>query len=156
MYRDGKVEIIANGEGQRTTPSVVAFAKNGERIIGDAAVRQAARNPNGTVYDAKRLIGRKFGDKVVQDDIRSWPFQVKKGNNGDCEIELPNGKSMVPQEVSAMVLQKMKESAENYLGDKVTKAVITVPAYFNDSQRQATKDAGQIAGIEVRHSLWGS
>ena len=150
VYRDGKVEIISNSEGQRTTPSVVAFAKDGgERIIGDAAVRQAARNPSGTVYDAKRLIGRKFEDKTVQDDMRGWPFKVKKGKNSDCEIELPSGKTLVPQEVSAMVLTKMKEAAENYLGDKVTKAVITVPAYFNDSQRQATKDAGAIAGIEV-------
>lgn len=150
VFQHGKVEIIANDQGNRTTPSYVAFTDT-ERLIGDAAKNQVALNPQNTVFDAKRLIGRKFGDAVVQSDMKHWPFQVV--NDGDKPKVQVNYKgesrSFFPEEISSMVLTKMKEIAEAYLGHPVTNAVITVPAYFNDSQRQATKDAGVIAGLNV-------
>lgn len=148
--RDG-VQIIVNSEGKRTTPSYVAFTES-ERLIGDAAKNQAARNPSNTVYDAKRLIGRKFKDPTVQDDMKHWPFKVVEGADGKPMIEVSvqgNQKRLHPEEISAMVLQKMKDAAESFLGHPVKDAVITVPAYFNDSQRQATKDAGAICGLNV-------
>ncbi|XP_021074091.1 heat shock 70 kDa protein 1A [Mus pahari] len=150
VFQHGKVEIIANDQGNRTTPSYVAFTDT-ERLIGDAAKNQVALNPQNTVFDAKRLIGRKFGDAVVQSDMKHWPFQVV--NDGDKPKVQVNYKgesrSFFPEEISSMVLTKMKEISEAYLGHPVTNAVITVPAYFNDSQRQATKDAGVIAGLNV-------
>ena len=145
------MQIIENAEGKRTTPSFVAFAES-ERLVGDAAKSQAARNPANTVFDAKRLIGRKFQDASVQQDVGHWPFKVVRGKDDKPMIEVTyqgEKKRFHPEEISAMVLQKMKESAEAYLGQKVTDAVITVPAYFNDSQRQATKDAGAICGLNV-------
>ena len=151
VWQNDRVEIIANDQGNRTTPSYVAFTSD-ERLIGDAAKSQAAANPANTVFDAKRLIGRKFGDASVKSDMSHWPFTVKPGTADKPLIEVNfNGetKTFSPEEISAMVLQKMKATAEAYLGTKVTDAVITVPAYFNDSQRQATKDAGLIAGLNV-------
>lgn len=151
VWKDGRVDIIANDQGNRVTPSYVAFSST-ERLIGDAAKNQASMNPTNTVYDAKRLIGRKFSEKIVQDDVKLWPFTVKADSNDKplIEVEYMDGqKTFHPEEISAMVLTKMKETAEAYLGEKVTQAVITVPAYFNDAQRQATKDAGAIAGLEV-------
>ncbi|KAI4878371.1 hypothetical protein NFI96_008154, partial [Prochilodus magdalenae] len=150
VFQHGKVEIIANDQGNRTTPSYVAFTDT-ERLIGDAAKNQVAMNPNNTVFDAKRLIGRKFDDPVVQSDMKHWPFQVTSdGGKPKVQVEYKGEtKSFNPEEISSMVLVKMKEIAEAYLGQKVTNAVITVPAYFNDSQRQATKDAGVIAGLNV-------
>ncbi len=150
VYINGNVEIIANSEGNRTTPSYVSFGA--ERLVGDAAKSQAASNPTNTVFDAKRLIGRKFNDTVVQNDIKNWPFKVKEGSGGRPVIVVEHEgetKEFLPEEISAMVLQKMKATAEAYLGQPVKDAVITVPAYFNDSQRQATKDAGAIAGLNV-------
>ena len=150
VFQHGKVEIIANDQGNRTTPSYVAFTDT-ERLIGDAAKNQVAMNPNNTVFDAKRLIGRKFDDAVVQADMKHWPFTVMS-DAGKPKIQVEHkgeNKSFYPEEVSSMVLVKMKEIAEAYLGQKVSNAVITVPAHFNDSQRQATKDAGVIAGLNV-------
>lgn len=147
---DSAVEIIANEQGNRVTPSFVAFTSE-ERLIGDAAKNQAALNPKNTVFDAKRLIGRAFDDESVQKDIKSWPFKVIDVN-GQPQIEveyLDETKTFSPQEISSMVLTKMKEIAEAKIGKKLKKAVITVPAYFNDAQRQATKDAGAIAGLNV-------
>ncbi|MBI4830107.1 MAG: molecular chaperone DnaK [Candidatus Lindowbacteria bacterium] len=138
--------VIANSEGGRTTPSVVAFTKTGERLVGTVAKRQAITNPENTVFSIKRFMGRKFGE--VGSEIKLVPFKVTAGPNSDCQV-VAGGKTHRPPEISAMILQKMKQSAEDYLGQKVTQAVITVPAYFNDSQRQATKDAGKIAGLEV-------
>ena len=151
VWQNDRVEIIANDQGNRTTPSYVAFTAD-ERLIGDAAKSQAAANPANTVFDAKRLIGRKFGDASVKADMQHWPFKVKPGTADKPLIEVTaNGetKTFAAEEISAAVLQKMKATAEAYLGDKVVDAVITVPAYFNDSQRQATKDAGAIAGLNV-------
>lgn len=150
VFQHGKVEIIANDQGNRTTPSYVAFTDT-ERLIGDAAKNQVAMNPNNTVFDAKRLIGRKFEDSVVQSDMKHWPFQVvSHGGKPKVQVEYKGEtKAFNPEEISSMVLVKMKEIAEAYLGQKVSNAVITVPAYFNDSQRQATKDAGVIAGLNV-------
>jgi heat shock protein 1/8 len=151
VYRNGTVEIIANDQGNRTTPSYVAFTES-ERLIGDAAKNQTAANPTNTVFDAKRLIGRKFDDPAIQQDMKHWPFKVKRGPNDKpiiCVNYKNEEKELSPEEVSSMILTKMKETAESYLGHPVTKAVITVPAYFNDSQRNATKDAGIIAGLEV-------
>ncbi|CAL8301950.1 unnamed protein product [Merluccius merluccius] len=150
VFQHGKVEIIANDQGNRTTPSYVAFTDT-ERLVGDAAKNQVAMNPDNTVFDAKRLIGRKFDDAVVQADMKHWPFAVTS-DAGKPKIRVEHkgeNKSFYPEEVSSMVLVKMKEIAEAYLGQKVSNAVITVPAYFNDSQRQATKDAGVIAGLNV-------
>jgi len=152
VWINGKVEIIPNDMGERTTPSYVAFTET-ERLIGDAAKNQVTRNPTNTVFDAKRLIGRKFVDSLVQEDIKLWPFKVVKEENGDRPQIVVNfmgtDKKFFAEEISAMVLQKMKKIAEDYLGMEVKEAIITVPAYFNDSQRQATKDAGQISGINV-------
>ena len=147
----GKTKIIENSEGARTTPSVVAYTDNGV-LVGAAAKRQAVTNAKNTVYAAKRLIGRKFEDKEVQKDIGIAPFSIVKADNGDAWVEI-NGKKISPQEISAEILKKMKQTAENYLGEKATEAVITVPAYFNDSQRQATKDAGRIAGLDVKRII---
>ncbi|UJR10044.1 hypothetical protein I4U23_014266 [Adineta vaga] len=150
IFQNGKVEIIANDQGNRTTPSYVAFTDS-ERLIGDAAKNQVAMNPNNTVFDAKRLIGRKYDDTTVQADMKHWPFKlVNDGGKPKIQVEYKNElKSFTPEEISSMVLTKMKETAEAYLGTNVSKAVITVPAYFNDAQRQATKDAGVIAGLNV-------
>jgi heat shock 70kDa protein 1/2/6/8 len=152
VWVNGKVEIIPNDMGERTTPSYVAFTET-ERLVGDAAKNQVTRNPTNTVFDAKRLIGRKFNDPIVQEDIKLWPFKVVKEENGDRPQILVHfmgsEKKFFAEEISAMVLQKMKKIAEDYLGREVKEAIITVPAYFNDSQRQATKDAGQISGINV-------
>ncbi len=150
VFQHGKVEIIANDQGNRTTPSYVAFTDS-ERLIGDAAKNQVATNPNNTVFDAKRLIGRKFDESTVQSDMKHWPFKVINENGKPkIQIEYKNEtKSFTPEEISSMVLTKMKEIAEAYLGTKVKDAVVTVPAYFNDSQRQATKDAGVIAGLNA-------
>ncbi|HEY8189284.1 MAG TPA: molecular chaperone DnaK, partial [Micavibrio sp.] len=146
---DGKESrVIENSEGARTTPSMVAFTKDGEKIVGQPAKRQAVTNPDKTLYAVKRLIGRRFDDPQVQKMAKTAPFKIIKGDNGDAWVEI-DGEKMAPAQISAMVLQKMKETAESFLGQPVTQAVITVPAYFNDSQRQATKDAGKIAGLEV-------
>ncbi len=146
---DGKApKVIENAEGGRTTPSMVGFSPEGERLVGQPAKRQAVTNPEGTLYAFKRLIGRRFNDPMVTKDKKLVPFKIVKGDNGDAWLEV-EGKAMSPSEVSAMILTKMKETAEDFLGEDVTQAVITVPAYFNDSQRQATKDAGKIAGLEV-------
>jgi len=146
-----KVKVIENSEGSRTTPSVVAFTDN-EVVVGSPAKRQAVTNPKDTIFAAKRLIGRRFDEEVVQRDIKLVPYKIIKADNGDAWVEA-KGKKMAPPEVSARVLQKMKKTAEEYLGHEVTEAVITVPAYFNDSQRQATKDAGRIAGLEVKRII---
>ena len=148
----GEARVIANAEGARTTPSVVAFNDGGERLIGMPALRQAVTNPDHTFYAIKRLIGRTFDDPTVQKDRELAPFDIVKGPNGDAWVK-GREKNYAPQEVSAFILQKMKETAEAFLGETVTEAVITVPAYFNDSQRQATKDAGKIAGLEVRRII---
>ena len=146
---DGKEpKVIENAEGARTTPSIVAFTDSDERLVGQPAKRQAVTNPEGTVFAVKRLIGRRYDDPVTDKDKKLVPYKIVKGDNGDAWIEA-RGKKYSPSQISAMVLQKMKETAESYLGEKVEKAVITVPAYFNDAQRQATKDAGKIAGLEV-------
>jgi L1 cell adhesion molecule like protein len=151
VWKNDGVEVIANDQGNRTTPSYVAFTDT-ERLIGDAAKNQVARNPENSVFDAKRLIGRKFQDPVVQADIKLWPFKVASGS-GDKPIIQVNfmgeEKKFHAEEISSMILLKMKETAEAYLGSKVNDAVVTVPAYFNDSQRQATKDAGSITGLNV-------
>lgn len=152
VWINGKVEIVPNDMGERTTPSYVAFTEN-ERLVGDAAKNQITRNPTNTVFDAKRLIGRKFSDSTVQEDIKLWPFKVVKEDAGDrpqIVVDfMGQSKKFYAEEISAMVLQKMKKIAEDYLGKEVKDAIVTVPAYFNDSQRQATKDAGQISGINV-------
>jgi molecular chaperone DnaK len=148
----GKPKVIENSEGDRTTPSIVAFTKDGEVLVGQTAKRQAVTNPSNTLYAIKRLIGRKFNDDVVQKDVGMVPYKIVKADNGDAWVEA-NGKKMAPPEISARVLTKMKQTAEDYLGEKVTEAVITVPAYFNDSQRQATKDAGKIAGLDVKRII---
>jgi molecular chaperone DnaK len=146
---DGKTpKVIENAEGARTTPSIVAFTEDGERLVGQPAKRQAVTNPENTLFAVKRLIGRRFDDKLVKKDQKMVPYNIVKGDNGDAWVEA-GGEKYSPSQVSAMILQKMKETAEAYLGEKVEQAVITVPAYFNDAQRQATKDAGKIAGLEV-------
>ncbi|HRU48299.1 MAG TPA: Hsp70 family protein, partial [Candidatus Syntrophosphaera sp.] len=152
VVEGGKPVVITNAEGSRTTPSVVAFTKDGQRLVGQLAKRQAITNPKNTVYSIKRFMGRHFSE--VQNEIKQVPFTVKEGLKGQAvvHIEVEN-KDYTPQEISAMILTKMKETAEAYLGQKVTEAVITVPAYFNDSQRQATKDAGTIAGLEVKRII---
>ena len=146
---DGKdAKVIENAEGARTTPSIVAFSGDGERLVGQPAKRQAVTNPENTIFAVKRLIGRRYDDPVTEKDKKLVPYKIVKGDNGDAWVEA-SGKKQSPSQISAMILQKMKETAEAYLGEKVEKAVITVPAYFNDAQRQATKDAGKIAGLEV-------
>jgi len=152
VMEGGKPKVIDNSEGDRTTPSIVAFTKDDEVLVGQTAKRQAVTNPTNTLFAVKRLIGRRFEDDVVQRDVGMVPYKVVKADNGDAWVDV-NGKKMAPPEVSARVLQKMKQTAEDYLGEKVTEAVITVPAYFNDSQRQATKDAGRIAGLDVKRII---
>jgi molecular chaperone DnaK len=144
----GKPKVIENAEGARTTPSIVAFAKDGERLIGQPAKRQAVTNPDNTIFAVKRLIGRRFDDPITKKDTELVPYHIVKGPNGDAWVQA-GGEDYSPSQISAFTLQKMKETAESYLGETVTQAVITVPAYFNDAQRQATKDAGKIAGLEV-------
>ncbi len=147
-----KPKVIENSEGDRTTPSIVAFSKDDQVLVGQSAKRQAVTNPENTLYAIKRLIGRRFEDDVVQRDIEMVPYKIVKADNGDAWVEA-NGKKMAPPEISARVLMKMKKTAEDYLGEEVREAVVTVPAYFNDSQRQATKDAGKIAGLEVKRII---
>jgi len=148
VLEGGEPSIITSPEGGRTTPSVVAFTKKDEKLVGQPAKRQAVTNPENTIFAVKRLIGRNFEDPTVKKDIESAPFKIVNSEKGDAWIEA-KGQKYSPSQISAFILQKMKETAEKYLGQEVTKAVITVPAYFNDAQRQATKDAGKIAGLEV-------
>ncbi|NLS26076.1 Chaperone protein DnaK [Sphingomonas sp. S2M10] len=148
VMEGGKPKVIENVEGARTTPSIVAFAKDGERLIGQPAKRQAVTNPDNTIFAVKRLIGRRFDDPVTKKDTELVPYTIARGSNGDAWVKA-GGEEYSPSQISAFILQKMKETAESYLGESVTQAVITVPAYFNDAQRQATKDAGKIAGLEV-------
>jgi len=152
VMENGKPKVIENAEGARTTPSIVAYVDDGEVLVGAPAKRQAITNPKNTLFAVKRLIGRKFSEEMVQKDINMVPYSIVKAGNGDAWVEA-QGRKMAPPEVSAAVLQKMKKTAEDYLGEEVTEAVITVPAYFNDSQRQATKDAGRIAGLEVKRII---
>jgi molecular chaperone DnaK len=152
VMEGGKPKVIENSEGDRTTPSIIAFTKDDEVLVGQSAKRQAVTNSANTLYAVKRLIGRKFADDVVQKDVNMVPYKVVKADNGDAWVEA-QGKKMAPPEISARVLMKMKKTAEDYLGEEVTEAVITVPAYFNDSQRQATKDAGRIAGLNVKRII---
>ena len=147
-----KPRVIENSEGDRTTPSYVAFAEDGEVLVGQPAKRQSVTNPTNTLYAVKRLIGRKFDEEVVQRDVDLMPYKIVKAKNGDAWVEA-NGKAMAAPEVSARILQKMKTTAEEFLGETVTEAVVTVPAYFNDAQRQATKDAGKIAGLDVKRII---
>ena len=148
----GKAKVIENAEGDRTTPSIIAFSKDGETLVGQPAKRQSVTNPKNTLFAIKRLIGRQFADDVVQKDIKMVPYEIVKADNGDAWVSV-NGEKMSPPQISAQVLKKMKKTAEDYLGEAVTEAVVTVPAYFNDAQRQATKDAGKIAGLEVKRII---
>jgi molecular chaperone DnaK len=148
VMEGGQPKVIENAEGMRTTPSIVAFGKDGEILVGQSAKRQAVTNPENTIFAVKRLIGRRFDDEMVKKDVGLVPYKIVRGDNGDAWVEA-RGKRYSPSQISAFILQKMKETAESYLGEKVTEAVITVPAYFSDAQRQATKDAGKIAGLEV-------
>jgi len=152
IMEGGKPRVIENSEGDRTTPSIVAFTKDNEVVVGQSAKRQAVTNPKNTLFAVKRLIGRKFKDDVVQKDINMVPYKIAAADNGDAWVEV-KGQKMAPPQISAQVLKKMKKAAEDYLGEEVTEAVITVPAYFNDSQRQATKDAGRIAGLDVKRII---
>ncbi|TLY88683.1 MAG: molecular chaperone DnaK, partial [Gammaproteobacteria bacterium] len=152
IMEGGKPRVIENSEGDRTTPSIVAFTKDGEVLVGQPAKRQAVTNPHNTLFAIKRLIGRKFEDEVVQRDIKMVSYKITRADNGDAWVEVQS-KKMAPPEISARVLMKMKKTAEDYLGEPVSEAVITVPAYFNDSQRQATKDAGRIAGLTVKRII---
>ncbi|WP_426143167.1 molecular chaperone DnaK [Pseudomonas sp. DWP3-1-2] len=152
ILENGNVKVIENAEGTRTTPSIIAYANDGEILVGQSAKRQAVTNPHNTLYAVKRLIGRRFEEEVVQKDIQMVPYKIVKADNGDAWVEV-NGQKMAPPQISAEILKKMKKTAEDYLGEPVTEAVITVPAYFNDSQRQATKDAGRIAGLDVKRII---
>ncbi len=152
IMEGGKAKVIENAEGDRTTPSIIAYTKDGETLVGQPAKRQAVTNPENTLFAIKRLIGRQFQDEVVQKDIKMVPYKITKADNGDAWVQV-NGEDMSPPQISAQVLKKMKKTAEEYLGEEVTEAVVTVPAYFNDSQRQATKDAGRIAGLEVKRII---
>jgi molecular chaperone DnaK len=153
VMEGGKPRVIENAEGARTTPSIVAYTEDGEILVGQAAKRQAVTNPTNTLFAVKRLIGRKFADEVVQRDIKMVPYNIMAADNGDAWVQVQGNKRMAPPEIAARVLMKMKKTAEDYLGEPVTEAVITVPAYFNDSQRQATKDAGKIAGLDVKRII---
>ena len=146
VMEGGDPKVIVNEEGNATTPSIVAFSKSGEILVGQVAKRQAITNPENTVYSIKRFMGRRYDE--VSEEMKMVPYKVIKGPNGEAKISA-NGKEYDPPEISGMILQKLKKSAESYLGEKVTEAVITVPAYFNDAQRQATKDAGKVAGLEI-------
>ncbi|MCG8594235.1 MAG: Hsp70 family protein, partial [Kiloniellales bacterium] len=148
VMEGSQAKVIENAEGVRTTPSMVAFSESGERLVGQPAKRQAVTNPENTLFAIKRLIGRRYDDPMVEKDKGLVPYEIVKADNGDAWIKA-EGKDYSPSQISAFILQKMKETAESFLGETVTQAVITVPAYFNDSQRQATKDAGKIAGLEV-------
>ena len=148
----GEAKVIENAEGDRTTPSIIAYSNEGETLVGQPAKRQAVTNPDNTLFAIKRLIGRQFGDDVVQKDIKMVPYKIDKADNGDAWVEV-NGDKMSPPQISAQVLQKMKKTAEDFLGEEIKEAVVTVPAYFNDSQRQATKDAGKIAGLDVKRII---
>jgi molecular chaperone DnaK len=148
LETNNEAKVVENSEGTRTTPSIVAFSEKGERLVGQSAKRQAVTNPANTLFEIKRLIGRRFDDPITKKDMGLVPYNIVNGDNGDAWVEA-NGEKYAPSQVSAFILGKMKETAESYLGEKVTQAVITVPAYFNDAQRQATKDAGRIAGLEV-------
>ncbi|AZV25203.1 molecular chaperone DnaK [Pseudomonas syringae] len=152
VLENGVAKVIENAEGARTTPSIIAYANDGEILVGQSAKRQAVTNPHNTLFAVKRLIGRRFDEEVVQKDIKLVPYKIVKADNGDAWVEA-SGKKMAPPQISAEVLKKMKKTAEDYLGEAVTEAVITVPAYFNDSQRQATKDAGRIAGLDVKRII---
>ena len=152
ILENGNVKVIENAEGARTTPSIIAYSNDGETLVGQSAKRQAVTNPQNTLYAVKRLIGRRFEEDVVQKDIKMVPYKIAKADNGDAWVEV-KGQKMAPPQISAEVLKKMKKTAEDYLGEAVTEAVITVPAYFNDSQRQATKDAGRIAGLDVKRII---
>ncbi len=152
ILENGKAKVIENAEGGRTTPSIIAYANDGEILVGQSAKRQAVTNPHNTLYAVKRLIGRRFEEDVVQKDIQMVPYKIVKADNSDAWVEV-NGQKMAPPQISAEILKKMKKTAEDYLGEPVTEAVITVPAYFNDSQRQATKDAGRIAGLDVKRII---
>src|SRR5476651_2584759 len=152
IMENGQPKVIENAEGARTTPSIIAYQEDGEILVGAPAKRQAVTNPKNTLFAVKRLIGRKFDEKEVQKDIGLMPYSIGKADNGDAWVEV-RGKKIGPQQVSAEILRKMKKTAEDYLGEEVTEAVITVPAYFNDSQRQATKDAGKIACLEVKRII---
>ncbi len=147
VMEGGEAKVIPNAEGNRTTPSVVAFTKSGERLVGQVAKRQAVTNPKNTIFSIKRFMGRKFDE--VSEEMKMVPYKVERAENGDVRVDV-DGKKYSPPEISAMILGKLKQAAEDYLGEKVERAVITVPAYFNDAQRQATKDAGQIAGLTGR------
>ncbi|WP_071873043.1 molecular chaperone DnaK [Atopomonas hussainii] len=152
VLENGNVKVIENAEGARTTPSIIAYTNDGETLVGQSAKRQAVTNPQNTLFAVKRLIGRRFEEDVVQKDIKMVPYTIAKADNGDAWVEV-KGKKIAPPQISAEVLKKMKKTAEDYLGETVTEAVITVPAYFNDSQRQATKDAGRIAGLDVKRII---
>ena len=152
VIEGGEPKIIENAEGQRTTPSIIAEGKSGDRLVGITAKRQSITNPKNTIYQIKRFIGHNFDEADVQKDIQSVPFEVRKSTNGGIEVKMAD-KWLRPEEISAMILQKIKADAEARLGETVTEAVITVPAYFNDSQRQATKDAGKIAGLDVKRII---
>lgn len=152
ILEGGKAKVIENAEGDRTTPSVIAYTKDGETLVGQSAKRQSVTNPQNTLFAIKRLIGRQFQDDVVQKDIQMVPYEISKADNGDAWVRV-NDTNMSPPQISAQILKKMKKTAEDYLGEAVTEAVVTVPAYFNDSQRQATKDAGRIAGLEVKRII---
>ena len=152
IMEGGKPKVIENAEGARTTPSIIAYMEDGEILVGAAAKRQAVTNPKNTLYGVKRLIGRRFEDPMVAKDIGMVPYKIAKAPNGDAWVEA-KGRKLAPPEISAQVLVKMKKTAEDYLGEPVTEAVVTVPAYFNDAQRQATKDAGRIAGLDVKRII---
>ncbi len=152
IMEGGKAKVIENSEGDRTTPSIIAYTEEGEILVGQSAKRQAVTNPKNTLFAVKRLIGRQFKDDVVQKDISMVPYKIAKADNGDAWVEV-RGEKMAPPQISAQVLKKMKKTAEDYLGEPVTAAVVTVPAYFNDAQRQATKDAGKIAGLDVKRII---
>jgi molecular chaperone DnaK len=152
VMEGGKAKVLENAEGDRTTPSIIAYTDDGETLVGQPAKRQAVTNPHNTLFAIKRLIGRQFKDDVVQKDIKMVPYKIVEADNGDAWVEV-RGEKMAPPQISAQVLMKMKKTAEDYLGESVTEAVVTVPAYFNDSQRQATKDAGKIAGLEVKRII---